>query len=460
MKIWTQQIILGLFLSLIFNSSSLFSQAINDEQKKETIKNISQLLIDKYVFPEVGKNCALHISSKLDDGSFDNVTDKKEFTDMLTKELQSISKDKHMRVRLFQRVTNESQTSNPYYEQYKLLKGFAETNYGFRKVEMLDGGIGYIDLRGFAQSEKANEVAVLAMKFISNANAVIFDLRKNGGGSPEMIRLILSYFFEKPTLLNSLYYRKDNQTIDYWTNEKVDGKKMSDLPMFVLTSNFTFSGGEEFTYDVQTQKRAVIIGEVTGGGANPGGGFPAGNGISIFIPTGKAINPITHTNWEGVGVKPDIEVVADSALSIALELAIVEAEKYKQKDLNEAKANFESLLKNLTEAENLFNKNSGDAESKVFTVLNDLMVKGLIGEVDINAIGYQFLGEKKNLLAISIFKFNAEKYSKSANVWDSLAEAYLNAGNNELAITNYEKSVALNPQNSNAVEQLKKLKKQ
>jgi C-terminal processing protease CtpA/Prc len=332
--------------AVILISSLLKAQELNDEQKKEIVNNIGQLLIEKYVFPDVGKDCASHIKAKLEDGIFSKVSDKKEFADLLTEELQSISKDKHMRVRVQREITNQSEPSNPYFEQYKNLKDNAERNYAFNKVEILDGGIGYIDLRGFAQSNQAYDVAVLAMKFLSNSNAIIFDLRKNGGGSPEMIRFILSYFFEKPTHINSLYWREGDRTVEFWTNEKVDGNKMSDVPMFVLTSNFTFSGGEEFTYDVQTQKRGVIIGEITGGGANPGGMFPAGNGLGIFIPTGRAINPVTNTNWEGIGVKPDIETSADDALDKALELAKVEAEKYKQKYLDDAKANFDDLLKN------------------------------------------------------------------------------------------------------------------
>ncbi len=425
MKFSIRIITVTLLITLIFISSSMQAQELNDEQKKETIDNISQLLIDRYVFPDVGKLCASHIKAKLEDGSFSKVSDKKEFADLLTEELQSVSKDKHMRVSIQRGVMNESGSSNAYFEQYKNLKENDERNYAFRKVEILDGGIGYVDLRGFAQSDKAYDVAVLAMKFISNSNAVIFDLRRNGGGSPEMIRFILSYFFEKPTHLNSLYWREGDRTVEYWTNEKVDGKKMSHVPMFVLTSNYTFSGGEEFTYNIKTQKRGVIIGEVTGGGANPGGMFPAGNGLTVFVPTGKAINPITNTNWEGVGVKPDIETSADDALDKALELATVEAEKYKQKLLADVNADFDGLLKNLTDAEELFNKNSIDAENIVYSSLNKLLKKNLIGEVEINMLGYQFLGEQKNQMAISIFKFNTEKYPESANVWDSLAEAYM-----------------------------------
>jgi hypothetical protein len=449
--------VMAILFCFIFFSSPLTAQEITREQKEETVNNLAKLLEDYYVFPDVGKDCATHIKDKLKNGSLDNVSDKKELADLLTTELQSISKDKHMRVRVPGGMMQQDEPSNPLLEQYKFMKEMGEENYGFRNVEMLDGGIGYIDLRGFANIDKAYEVAVLAMKFIKNSNAVIFDLRKNGGGSPEMIKFILSYFFEKPTHINSLYWREGDRTIEFWTSEKVDGVKMSDVPLFVLTSNYTFSGGEEFTYNVQTQKRGLIIGEVTGGGANPGSMFRAGNGISIFIPTGRAINPVTNTNWEGVGVKPDIETTADEALEKAVELAKEEAEKYRQKILDTAVKEFENLFANLNAAEAMYDKNPGEAEEKVYSSLETVLNKNLIGEPDINMLGYEFLGEQKTALAISVLKFNTEKFPESSNVWDSLGEAYMINGDKELAISNYKKSLELNPENENAKQMIAKM---
>lgn len=457
MKHIPKLITITVLITVMFVSPALQAQDLSEEQKKETVNNIAQLLKDNYVFPEVGERCALHITSLLEEGFFSKVSDKKEFTDLLSTELQSISKDKHMRVLPDRRMTGEQGVFNQLYERYIFIKRNAEDNYGFKKVETLDDGIACIDLRGFAQTPAAFDVAVLNMKLIKNSNAVIFDLRKNGGGSPEMIRFILSYFFEQPTHINSLYWRNRDTTVEYWTNENVEGTKLSDVPIFVLTSNYTFSGGEEFAYDIQTQKRGVIIGEVTGGGANPGAIFPAGNGIGVSIPTGTAINPITKTNWEGVGVKPDIETSADDALDKALELAKTEAEKYKQKTLEGVKEDFDNLAKKLDDAEELFNKKSSEAEEKVYVALNNLFIKDLIGENDINALGYQYLGEKKNEMAVAVFKFNTEKFPESSNVWDSLGEAYMNSGEDELAIKSYKKSLELDPGNNNAQRVIEKI---
>ncbi|HEV2704640.1 MAG TPA: S41 family peptidase [Pyrinomonadaceae bacterium] len=179
--------------------------------------------------------------------------------------------------------------------------------------------MGYVDLRGFMEAnEESAQTVAAAMNFLNNTEAIIFDLRKNGGGQPQMVALISSYLFgEQPVHLNSLYWRKDNRTEEFWTLKEVAGKRYGNKDVYILTSNRTFSAAEEFTYNLKNLKRATVIGETTGGGAHPGGGVKLSRNFAMFVPTGRAINPITKTNWEGTGVKPDVEVPADQALKTA-----------------------------------------------------------------------------------------------------------------------------------------------
>jgi C-terminal processing protease CtpA/Prc len=212
-----------------------------------------------------------------------------------------------------------------------MLRGGARENYGFVKVERLPGNVGYIDMRQFYPAEAGKTTAIATMNFVANCDALIFDMRQNGGGEPSMIQLISSYLFDKRTHLNDLYWREGNRTEEFWTHEKVEGMRMANTPVYVLTSRRTFSGAEEFTNNLKMLKRAKIIGETTGGGANPGDTFPVGLGLVAFIPTGRAVNPISHSNWEGTGVEPDEKMPAAQAFDAAYSQALQTVEQ-KTKD--------------------------------------------------------------------------------------------------------------------------------
>jgi len=193
-----------------------------------------------------------------------------------------------------------------------------KSNFYFRKIEILPGNVGYLRLDMFPDASLSGATAVAAMNFLAYCDAIIFDLRYNGGGSPSLIQLLTGYFLEEPTHLNSFYIRKEDEMRQFWTAAHVEGPRMTDTDLFVLTSSRTFSGAEEFTYNLKNLERATIIGETTGGGAHPVEGrlFPTLS-IQAIVPFGRAINPVSGTNWEGSGVTPHIEVPADDALDTA-----------------------------------------------------------------------------------------------------------------------------------------------
>jgi retinol-binding protein 3 len=194
----------------------------------------------------------------------------------------------------------------------------------FGRTERMAGDVAYVEILSFgAPPEEVREATTRIMSAAADAKALIIDLRTNGGGSPFTVALVSSYLFgADPVHLNSLYFRPANRTDDFFTDPLVAGRKFGpDKPIYVLTSSRTFSGAEEFAYNLQTLKRATIVGETTGGGANPGRGIPLPYDLTLFVPTGRAINPITKTNWEGVGVRPEVAVPAAEALDVALRLA-------------------------------------------------------------------------------------------------------------------------------------------
>lgn len=425
------------------------------------VAKVSQLLNENYVFPDIAAKIEKHLKARLASGAFDGLAAPGEFAEAMTRELQSISHDKHMRVRVNPNrgaAAMPAGRPDPIAQDYERAKSLEKSNYGFPRVEKLDDNVGYLDLTGFPPLAVAKEHADLALNLLSGSDALIIDLRRNGGGNPDLIQYVCSYLFEKPTHINSLYFRARNQTTDFITFEKVDGRKMADVPLFLLTSAYTFSGGEEFAYDIQTQKRGTLIGEVTGGGANPGGMFPVTGDLVIFIPTGRAINPITKTNWEGVGVMPDIKCPADKALETALPLAQAAAKAHAEAMDKAVLKQIEEIGSGLEKAGKLFAEKDSDAETYLWSVLDKARANGRINEIIINGLGYDRLGAKKYEMAVSLFTYNAKAFPASANAFDSLGEAYMMVGNRELAIANYEKSLQLDPGSPSAKEALKKLR--
>jgi hypothetical protein len=282
-------------------------------QRQVVIDSIASALNRMYVFPDVAARMDADLRTRVKRGEFDAVTDRSSFGRVLTDDLQAISHDKHLRVR----VPPANSGSGP-------AAGFGGPSNIFGRAERMAGDIAYVEILSFgAPPEAVSDETSRVMSAAADAKALIIDLRSNGGGSPFTVALISSYLFGADSVhLNSLYFRPANRTDDFYTNPRVAGRKFGpDKPVYVLTSSRTFSGAEEFTYNLQTRKCATIVGETTGGGANPGRGFPLPYGLTVFVPTGRAINPITKTNWEGVGVKPDVAVASSDALDVALRLA-------------------------------------------------------------------------------------------------------------------------------------------
>jgi C-terminal processing protease CtpA/Prc len=196
-------------------------------------------------------------------------------------------------------------------------------NFGIRKVERLDGNVGYLDVRRVPVPANAGPAIAAAMELVAGTHALIIDLRHNGGGSPEGVVLWCSYLLtEEPTHLNDIFRADTGETRQFWALPYVPGTRYVDRPVYVLTSSRTFSGGEDFCYTLQALGRAELIGETTGGGAHPTRPFPISPAVHIGIPFARSINPVTGTNWQGTGVVPDVAVPEAEAYDVAYAKAL------------------------------------------------------------------------------------------------------------------------------------------
>jgi Peptidase family S41/N-terminal domain of Peptidase_S41 in eukaryotic IRBP len=305
---WIVARIAAVGVIVLLTAQNVAAQSLDAAARSAVVDALIAELNRAYVFPDVAQKMATDLNARRGRGEYDAVADAPAFATRLTEDLQAISHDKHLRVRA------GGPPSAP--------AAGTPASSPFGRTERLEGDIAYIEITTFAlQPGQVREVVRDVMDEAADARAMILDVRRNGGGTPGLVALISSYLFgDEPVHLNSLYWRPTDTTQEFHTDPSVAGRRFGpDKPVYVLTSHRTFSAAEEFTYNLQARKRATIVGETTGGGAHPGGVVALPNGLSVFVPSGRAINPITKTDWEGTGITPDVQVPADDALQAALQ---------------------------------------------------------------------------------------------------------------------------------------------
>lgn len=307
------------FALVLMLSAQEASVPVSSLQRQEVVEALAQALKAEYVFPEVAEAVGQALQAKAAKGGYQEAGTAKAFAEALSKDLRELGKDGHFRVRFDPGFKSDGEEEKPptKEEVAEARAQSARRAFGIAKVEQLPGNVGYLEVLGFGPTEFVGPAFTAALSILSGTEALILDLRRNGGGDPESVAYLVSHFFAEGDTrhLNSIYNRPKNRTRQYWTTPTVGVHYTG--PVYVLTSGRTFSGGEECAYDFQTQKRATLVGETTGGGANPGHAVALGHGFLAFVPTGRAINPVTNTNWEHVGVKPDLAVPAAEALKTA-----------------------------------------------------------------------------------------------------------------------------------------------
>jgi retinol-binding protein 3 len=277
-----------------------------------------------YVFPDRATQMTRSIRDRQQRGEYDSIASGRQFADVLTAHLQEISRDQHLVVSFSPTVlppmtAPPPEAIAPRRERERAL--LAKINFGFEKIEVV-AATGYLDLRAFFEPDLMAETAVAAMNFLASADAVVIDLRSNRGGSPDGVALVASYLFDQPVHLNDIYDRRSGESRQFWTLPYVPGRRLAGKDVYLLTSARTFSAAEDFAYALKALKRVTIVGETTRGGAHPVTSHRIHDHFSVNVPWGRSLNSITKTNWEGVGVDPDVSVAADKALPTALLMSL------------------------------------------------------------------------------------------------------------------------------------------
>jgi C-terminal processing protease CtpA/Prc len=293
--------------------------------RQQLIEQLTREINNSYVFPDVARKVGAALTARHQRGAYDNISSAQQLSEQLSKEMQQTSGDRHLRVMYVERPLPErKRDAAPTAEEVaSRLATMRSHNFGVHKIEHLPFNIGYLDLAGFSPAKEAAETIAAAMTVLAHSDALIVDMRNNGGGDAAASTLLASYLFDKRTHLADFHYREGNRIEQRWSADVVPGLRYGQKKdVYILTSKDTFSAGEDFTYALKNLKRATVIGETTGGGANAGDNRRLLPNFSVFVPLSRLISPVTKTNWEGVGVTPDVSVCAGDALRTA-QLAIL-----------------------------------------------------------------------------------------------------------------------------------------
>jgi C-terminal processing protease CtpA/Prc len=298
---------------------------LDQGQRAEILERLIAGLNDYYVFPDQAKRMETQLRAREKAGAYANITSAEKFAETLTEDLQRVNNDHHLEVAYSERpfppqevFDNEEATPEDLEQQRRL-------NFGVERVQRMDFNLGYLDLRAFAPANLSGPKLAAAMTLLADTDALVIDLRNNGGGDPATVALLASYLFDGRTRLNDIYDRGKNSTTQYWTSDVKDGKPFGGKKkLYLLVSHDTFSAGEDFAYALKNLKRATLIGAATGGGAHPGTGRRLTDHFAANVPTGRSISPITHGDWEGTGVAPDVVTDPDKALDKAQALYLTD----------------------------------------------------------------------------------------------------------------------------------------
>ncbi|MFE2881644.1 S41 family peptidase [Streptomyces graminifolii] len=291
-------------------------------QPAPVIDETARLLTEHYVFPEIAERLVALLRRRLTEGAYD-VDDAEEFARLVTADLQSANGDRHLRLKHHADPVPPKQGAA---NLAAIRRDFDTSLGGAPRLELLNGGVAVLELAPMLfPLEWAAEPLSAALTLASRAQALIIDLRANRGGDPDAVAFVCSYLLDERTHLNSMYWRAGDRTEQSWSLPHVPGTRFGGTkPLYVLSSTHTFSAAEELAYDLQQLGRATVVGERTRGGAHPCEGWTVHPHLEATVPVGRAINPVSGTNWEGTGVQPDVPCAAADSLTRAHTLALAQ----------------------------------------------------------------------------------------------------------------------------------------
>lgn len=326
---------LGAVRSAVVHAQSVL---VGADERASVIERVLATLREFYVSDAIARKMEIDIRAHLDAGDYNSLASPEQFVRVLTRDLQTSSGDKHLVVESSHHSSDANALSRSA-EPSRLRNGSERDTCRFVNVATLAGNVGYIKFDAFQPPDRCADTAAAAMSLVADSDALLLDLRDNAGGDVFMVAFMSSYFFSQPVHLSDFYERRTNMTVESWTLPFVPGRRFLDKPIFILTSSRTFSAAEEFAFNLQSLKRAIVVGERSGGGSHPTRSLRIGADFEIAVPVARYVNPTSRTDWEGIGVTPDLHagenVTVQTAYRAALEQLISRTTSAEQREVRQ-----------------------------------------------------------------------------------------------------------------------------
>ena len=300
-------------------------ESIDAQRRDAVVERALELLLANYLDLDTAERAVADVRERATRGEYSSLTSPARLAELLGRHLAEATGDRHVQVKFSAgRVPDPFASAEETEEELAQLRRDAEAaNFGIGETRVLTGNVGYLAFNRFFRAELAGDALAAAMQSLATTDALIVDLRESRGGDPVMAVLAASWFFDgRPRHWNDLVRRYDGSTTQFWTAAWLPTPRFVGKPVYVLTARRTFSAPESFAYELQQTGRATIVGEVTGGGAHPGAWFPIDDRFALFIPLSRYMSAASGGDWEGAGVKPDVECAATEALDCAHRLVL------------------------------------------------------------------------------------------------------------------------------------------
>ena len=294
-------------------------QSTDSLRVPEALESLAAVVEREYFDPDMAARIARAVRARISQDRYRDVSTLDALARTLTQDLYELSRDKHLSVRVVEQAlpARSERSVDP-----DRASGVHRTNAGVQRIEILPGNVGYLNLTSFYRLDEAREALSAAMALLQRADALILDMRENGGGSPDTVAFVAGYLFERPGLPLFDIRSRAGTTQEYRTPDPPLAGRNEARPLYVLTARRTFSAGEGLAFILHERRRAVIVGEQTAGAANPGRSYPVTARLEVTVPNGQVRSAVKRANWEGAGVAPDQSVPASEALREAHRLAL------------------------------------------------------------------------------------------------------------------------------------------